>query len=193
MSRPPSAEQEFAGLGDNSYQEILLDAENVSRLVVYFRGSGAVGSLEFCPQPPDCPTPDGDGGEPDDGTEPDDGGDLGQCPLPNVDGAIGDWNLTEDFFAKLYEAGNPSKDHLADSYEDAWVKVYDLSSSTQVDGNSATFEWVGINGQVRGYEASFPLAAGSYAEIEIHLNVNGGDADHGGELPGRCGWRSVPG
>ncbi|WP_200240875.1 SdrD B-like domain-containing protein [Thiohalocapsa halophila] len=123
----------------------------------------------------------------------------GTCPTPSIDGDSGDWDLNADFFAKLYEAGRPDKDHLADAYvrysdgtlyvlvlatpgnqvsqsaQDAWVKVYDLGSSTQVDGSSADFAWVTIGGEVRGYEASFDLAPGSYDEIEIHLNVNGGD------------------
>jgi len=121
------------------------------------------------------------------------------CPVPSIDGDSGDWDLSGDFFAKLYEAGNPGKDHLANAYlrwsegtlnvlvlatpgnavsrsaQDAWVKVYDLSNSTLVDGSSASFAWVYENGALRGYEASFDLAAGSYDKIEIHLNVNGGD------------------
>jgi hypothetical protein len=121
------------------------------------------------------------------------------CPVPAVDGEVGDWDLAGELFARLYEAGNPDKDHLADAYvrhndgtlsvlvlatdgnsvspsaEDAWVKIYDFAKSPQVDGNAADFEWVYIDGDLRGYEASFDLAPGTYAEVEFHLNVNGGD------------------
>jgi len=37
------------GLGNNSYQIVELNAENVSRLVVHFPSSGGVGGLAFCP------------------------------------------------------------------------------------------------------------------------------------------------
>jgi hypothetical protein len=114
-----------------------------------------------------------------------------------VDGNINDWDLVADFFDNMHEAGNPTKTLLSKSYvkydcetqtlfvlvltepnvtadnsaKDAWVKVYDLGSSTQVDGNSASFAWV-FNGQTRvGYEAAFSLAPAAYNEVEIHLSV----------------------
>jgi hypothetical protein len=111
-----------------------------------------------------------------------------------VDGNISDWNLGSDFFANMYEAGNPEKDLLSKSYlryncntneiyilvltepgvsadisaSDAWMKVYDLSNNTQVDGNSASFAWLPNNG---GWEGSFQLAEANYAEVEIHLSA----------------------
>jgi hypothetical protein len=120
-----------------------------------------------------------------------------------VDGNPADWNLATDFFKNMYEAGNPDKDLLSKAYlkydcatqklfvlvlteqgvtadnspDNAWVKVYDLSNDTQVDGGSDSFEWV-FNGQTRvGYEASFSLAPAAYNEVEIHLNVAYGDEE----------------
>ena len=123
----------------------------------------------------------------------------GDCPTPVIDGTIDDWDLSGDLFANMYEAGNPSKELLSKAYVrysdgtlyvmvltepgiiadqsagDAWVKVYDLSNSTQVDGSSSTFDWLyNSDGELIGYEASFPLAAGTYAEVEIHLSVGNG-------------------
>jgi hypothetical protein len=122
-----------------------------------------------------------------------------QPPLPEpgnatIDGDPSEWNLEDDFFANMYEAGNPSKDLLSKCYlrydcdthvlyvlvlvepgvsadhsaDDAWVKIYDISNSPQVDGNSSSFAWLQNN---QGYEASFPLSEKDYDEIEIHLNV----------------------
>ncbi|WP_339138086.1 MAG: hypothetical protein WGN25_07705 [Candidatus Electrothrix sp. GW3-4] len=75
-----------------------------------------------------------------------------------------DWNLSEDFFAPMYRAGNPDKDLLSNAYlrydsntstvfvlvledagalvplsdnpDNAWVKVYSLGSQSLVSGNS---------------------------------------------------------
>ncbi len=114
-----------------------------------------------------------------------------------VDGNTNDWDLVADFYDNMHEAGSPAKKLLSKSYVkydcetqklfvlvlteptvtadnsagDAWVKVYDLGQSPQVDGNSASFAWV-FNGQTRiGYEASFALAPTNYNEVEIHLSV----------------------
>jgi len=80
----------------------------------------------------------------------------------NVDGNYGEWNLTNDLFAKMYEAGNPDKTHLSNLYlrydcenhvlyalvlrvgnampekeeNNAWIKIYELSNSPQVYGGS---------------------------------------------------------
>jgi hypothetical protein len=152
----------------------------------------------------ELPDDGGDGG--DGGGDGSDGGDnSGVCPTPSIDGDTGDWDLAADFFANMYEAGKSDKDHLSTAYVryadgrlhvlvlttpgniasasagDAWVKVYDLGSSTQVDGGSADFAWVHDNGTLVGYEAAFDLAPGQYGEVEIHLNVNGGDTSSTGK------------
>ncbi len=125
-----------------------------------------------------------------------------------VDGNPVEWDLTADFFKNMHEAGDPiTKDLLSKAYvryscetgklyvlvltepgviadnsdDDAWVKIYSLGNSPRVDGNSSSFDWVFINNQRRGYEASFSLAEGNYASIEIHLNVNGGDTSSTGK------------
>lgn len=111
-----------------------------------------------------------------------------------VDGNSGEWNLTNDFYRNMYEAGDPTKTLLSKSYlrydcatntlyilvlvengvtadmsaSNAWMKVYDLSNNTQVDGNSSSFAWLPNN---QGYEASFVLAEGDYTAVEIHLSV----------------------
>lgn len=63
------------------------------------------------------------------------------------------------------------------SASDAWVKIYDLGQSPQVDGNSSSFAWVSPNGVVGstliGYEASFTVVAGTYNDVQVHLNVDG--------------------
>jgi len=81
-----------------------------------------------------------------------------------VDGQYEDWNLTEDFFARMYRAGNPDKDQLSNAYlrydsntgtvfvlvleaegasvplsnspDNAWAKVYSLGQQTLVSGKS---------------------------------------------------------
>lgn len=136
------------------------------------------------------------------------GGDTGGnvCVAPVIDGQIDDWNLAEDFFASMYEAGDSKKKNLSDAYvryvdgklhvlvlttpgnvavksaDDAWVKVYDLGNSTQVNGKSSSFRWVSDgNGKVIGYEASFPLAAGASGQVAIHLHVNIGSTSSTGK------------
>lgn len=139
------------------------------------------------------------------------GGSGGVCTNVVVDGKIDDWDLSRDFYKKLYEAGDSTKAHLANAYTryadgrlyvlvlatpgntvdksaaDAWVKVYNLSSSTQVDGNSSNFRWVyDASGKLIGYEASFKLNQGYYSKIEIHLSVNGGDTASTGKRNRSC-------
>ena len=122
------------------------------------------------------------------------------CDSAVVDGSYDEWNLSEDLYANMYEAGNPSKSHLSNLYlrydvvaetmyvlvlregdwlpdssaDDAWVKVYDLSESPLVSGNSSDFQWVYDDGTLIGYEASFSIVNGEYAEFEAHLSVDGG-------------------
>ena len=116
-----------------------------------------------------------------------------------VDGDYGEWNLGDDFFANMYEAGNPTKTLLSRAYlrydcaaqtlyvlvlaatpqtvmanlpADNWVKIYDLTNSPQVDGNSTSFAWINRNGDLAdGWEASFGLSAGNYTMLEIHAQI----------------------
>jgi choice-of-anchor A domain-containing protein len=129
------------------------------------------------------------------------------CGTATVDGSYDEWDLSEDFYAEMHEAGNPCKDHLSNLYlrydvlaktmyalvlreggnsvdasaDDAWIKIYDLGKFPQVDGNSASFEWVYDNGTLLGYEASFSLENKDYIAFEAHLSVNGGDTSSSGK------------
>ncbi|MFN3982838.1 MAG: SdrD B-like domain-containing protein, partial [Caldilinea sp.] len=115
-----------------------------------------------------------------------------------IDGNHTEWNLTDDFFAYMHRAGNPSKPVESTLYlrydcatstgyalvlaqpgvdvlmqpNDAFVK---LGNSTKlVDGNSTTFAWVQPNaqtGRAQGWEASFTLAPGSYSNLNVHTQV----------------------
>ena len=124
-----------------------------------------------------------------------------------VDGDISDWDLTDDFFANMYEAGNPTKDLLSKAYlryncetntlcilvlmepgqpadnspSDSWMKIYDISNSVQIDGNSPDFALLPNQG---GWEGCFSLAEGSYAEVEIHVNSNGRTSSTGKKAQG---------
>ena len=126
-------------------------------------------------------------------------GDL-TCGVATVDGDYGEWDLTEDLFAEMHEAGDPEKDHMSNLYlrydvttstmyvlvlregnwepdesaQNAWVKIYDLGQSPLVDGNSSGFQWVYDGNTLIGYEAAFALVDGIYTEFEAHISVNGG-------------------
>ena len=116
-----------------------------------------------------------------------------------VDGDYSEWDLTDDFFAEMHEAGRANKDLLSKAYlrydcasqtlyvlvlaatpqtvmadrpADNWVKIYELTNSPQVDGNSPSFAWINRNGDLAdGWEASFGLSAGSYSMLEIHAQI----------------------
>lgn len=61
------------------------------------------------------------------------------------------------------------------SADEAWVKAYSLDQTKLADGNSDDFSWVyDADGTAVGYEVSFDLADGSYDQVEIHVNVDGG-------------------
>jgi choice-of-anchor A domain-containing protein len=133
-------------------------------------------------------------------------GDL-TCGTAVVDGEYAEWDLTADFFAEMHEAGKVDKDHLSnlylrydvtagtmfalvlregtwepDAYEDdAWIKIYDLSPSPLVDGNSSDFQWIYEGGTLIGYEASFALMNGEYADLEAHISVDGGKTSSTGK------------
>ncbi|MCI5126197.1 MAG: hypothetical protein D3925_17410, partial [Candidatus Electrothrix sp. AR5] len=76
---------------------------------------------------------------------------------------------------------------ISTSPGDSWVKIYEFGRSTLIDGNSGNdgdapdFAWVKDNeGGVIGWEGSFPLAAGLYEGVEIHVN-HGGDTSSTGK------------
>jgi hypothetical protein len=73
--------------------------------------------------------------------------------------------------------------HTADNSA-SWVKVYSLGNSPRVTGpsNSANFHDVTIGGVVQGYEASFTLAAGTYNDAEMHLEVDGSRTSSTGKV-----------
>jgi len=133
---------------------------------------------------------------------------LGHAEHVNLtDGDTSEWDPVRDIYAKMYEAGNVTMTHLSNFYfiyddvtqtahvlvlttpghtadtsaDDAWVKVYDISTNTQVDGRDETFRWVMDGDAPIGYEASFALAPNNYAEIEVHVNVDGGDTSSTGK------------
>jgi hypothetical protein len=119
-----------------------------------------------------------------------------------VDGNIAEWDLTSDFFAEMYRAGDPLKPVESSLYlrydcqtqtlyalvlvkegitalaqpDDAFIK---LGNATKlVDGNSGDngtppdFAWVTSNSDTIGFEASAALAPGSYTNLNVHLQVS---------------------
>lgn len=126
----------------------------------------------------------------------------------DVDGNPSEWDLDNDFFADMWEAGRPDKPNpqklskaylrydcpsrtlyvlvlanpgyqiMANKPDDNWVKIYDISNSTLVDGNSGDdgtppdFAWIGQNGKVAdGWEASIKLDPKTYEKLEIHAQI----------------------
>lgn len=113
-----------------------------------------------------------------------------------VDGNPGEWNLTADFFADMYRAGDPSKkveSKLYLRYDCGTGVMYALVLSAGnwpilVQGNDevwiklnggkvgfASFAWVGQGydgdgAHAQGWEASFPLGQGGYS-LAAHNNV----------------------
>lgn len=121
--------------------------------------------------------------------------------VATVDGDYSEWDLTNDHFAHMYRAGNPLKpieSHLYLRYDcanntlyalvlaeegvtvlvqpgDAFVKLGDATKL--VDGNSGDdgtppdFQWIVDGGNTVGWEASATLAPGSYANLNVHVQV----------------------
>lgn len=117
-----------------------------------------------------------------------------------VDGDIGEWDLSGDFFADMYRAGNVNKEVESKLYlryecstetlfafvqavegvpiivnpaDDAFVKI---DGSKVVDASYASFAWVGQgyggdNNHAEGWEASFPLGPQASYQINVHSNV----------------------
>jgi hypothetical protein len=141
-----------------------------------------------------------------------------------VDGDPSEWNLAEDFFSDMYNAGRnqpswPGFAVLSRVYlryncathvlnilvldvedgmmvdtdpQSAWVKFYGvgLPGDKLIDdqGNGGTtprsFAWVHTLpsdpfSPVIGYEASAQLDEGAYANIEVHLNIEGQTSSSG--------------
>lgn len=118
----------------------------------------------------------------------------------SVDGNIGEWDLSGDFFANMYRAFNASKTVETKLYlrydcganimyalvltagdwpvlvdGDAWITINGIDSKVSF----INFAWVnqgydGNSGHAKGWEASFSLGQGNYT-IGAHTNV-----DHGG-------------
>ncbi len=117
-----------------------------------------------------------------------------------VDGDTEEWNQSADsadFAAKMYEAGNSSKDLLSNLYirydcstktayvlvmavegqwphkdDNAWVKLYNVANSAVV---FSEFKWVGpdeVEGEsLRGYEAAFSVDPGTTYDMETHIQI----------------------
>ncbi len=66
----------------------------------------------------------------------------------------------------------------------SWVKVYTIGNSPRVQGpsNSSSFHDVTVGGVVQGYEASFTLAAGTYNDAEVHIQIDGGRTSSTGKV-----------
>jgi hypothetical protein len=117
-----------------------------------------------------------------------------------VDGDPSEWDLTDDFFADMYRAGDPTKVVQSKLYlrydpststlyvlvlteadypglresDEAWVKI---DGTKMVDGSYADFEWIEFPAAdpyyptyVNGFEASFTLGKGEYT-LDAHINV----------------------
>ncbi len=83
---------------------------------------------------------------------------------------------TNTMYVMVLREGDNWPDKSAD---DAWVKIYDLAQTSQIEN----FSWVspdGVEGSTLiGYEASFTLAAGTYNDVQVHLNVSGDTSSTG--------------
>jgi hypothetical protein len=138
-----------------------------------------------------------------------------QAPTPTsltygtatVDGDPSEWDLTNDFFAVMYEAGDPTKDILSKLYlrydcdadllyvlvlaepdcavqvstSEAWLRTNcDARDPTETP---TAFSWIppSATETAQGWEASYSLAEGCHT-IVVHVNV---------DCPlGRCDWRT---
>ena len=120
----------------------------------------------------------------------------------NVDGNESEWDLTNDFFARMYRAGKPDKKVESKLYlrydcntqtlyalvlveqgvtvlpqpDDAFIK---LGNATKLvdgnygdDGTPPDFAWITQNSTYYGFEASTPLAPGSYTNLNVHVQVS---------------------
>ncbi len=86
-----------------------------------------------------------------------------------------DCNADTMYILVLETAGNQAI--LSD--DDAWVTNGGKSSkvvngSAGDNGTPPDFQWVTVDRDLKGYEASFPLSAGSHSPVEVHLQVTEG-------------------
>jgi hypothetical protein len=117
-----------------------------------------------------------------------------------VDGDPSEWDLANDFFADMYEAGDPAKPVLSKlylrydcttqtayflvltepgkvlftgfGYEGLnWVKVYKLGNDPIIDGNGTPFAFISDGVNLVGWEAAAPLAPDLYDEIQVHAQI----------------------
>ncbi|NND07856.1 MAG: hypothetical protein HKN87_15875, partial [Saprospiraceae bacterium] len=128
-------------------------------------------------------------------------GAFSTCPKPtsgtaNIDGNYSEWDLTNDFFADMYEAGKVDKTLLSKLYVrydcktqklcvlvktvdgffaeklngEAYVK---FGENKIVDGTygSSYFQWIYKNDNPVGFEACAKVAPGSYPDLNPHLQV----------------------
>ena len=119
-----------------------------------------------------------------------------------VDGNYSEWDLANDFFARMYRAGKPEKKVESKLYlrydcktqtlyalvlaepgvtvlpqpSDAFIK---LGNATKLvdgnygdDGTPPDFAWIMENTTYIGFEASTPLAPGNYANLNVHVQVS---------------------
>lgn len=137
-----------------------------------------------------------------------------------VDGSAIEWNLGSDYFAAMYRAFNPAKEHQSDLYlryscPDQRLYALVLTTNTPsgdripatlsaidawlkidgqpgnlVDGNSASFAWVYDGTLPVGYEASASLAPGSYS-LTAHIDVEWGGTQTSG-TSGTVARTSIP-
>jgi len=111
-----------------------------------------------------------------------------------VDGDIGEWDLTNDFFGSMHRAGKLDFDILANLYlrydcstetlyalvlsdypveesaSEAWIALGSIGNKVSFD----EFAWVYDGGTAIGWEASFSLAPQQDYSIYAHTNVNDG-------------------
>jgi hypothetical protein len=135
-----------------------------------------------------------------------------------VDGNSGEWNLGEDLFANMYQAGKPDKPVLSKLYiryacdterlfvlvltepgweivpsdDDNFVKLGNsnklVDGASGNDGTPPDFAYVADGG---GWEASAPLASGSYSDLNVHAQVTEAVARNSGETSTVAG-RAIP-
>jgi hypothetical protein len=135
-----------------------------------------------------------------------------------VDGNPGEWNLGDDLFANMYQAGKPDKPVLSKLYiryacdtetlfvlvltepgweivpsdDDNFVKLGNsnklVDGASGNDGTPPDFAYVAEGG---GWEASAPLAFGSYSDLNVHAQVTEAVAQDSDETSAVAG-RAIP-
>jgi hypothetical protein len=118
-----------------------------------------------------------------------------------VDGDISEWDMAEDYFAPMHEAGKLDKEILSNLYlrynsrshvlyalvlaegshivanmpDDAFIKLGNtdklVDGTYGNDGNPPDFEWVDDGVDLVGWEASVYLNTGVYQELNIKTQI----------------------